>query len=705
MKQLYVYLFLTLIPFSGFGQNKTDSLKQVLKISEGKDKAHVYYLLAEEVFYKDVQQLTNYSKKADSIAELYQIDSIRVNSLNFLSYASIHSGKLNDAITYNQKALKLAEGNHLKKGRISSQYFKGYYFYATGQTDSSLLQLNMVYELAVNANEQKLQLQCLNTIAANYLNQGKYVNALENFTLAYQLADRLKLYDKMINLSLNIGTTLLYNEEIDKAIEYFEKVITKSDTTDITLAYATALNNLGSCYSRMADHEKALVFFNKALTAYKKINNRLQIAQVYANLGQSNYFLDRTELASTYLLNAIKLNRESKSINQLIVNLILLGQLQTTKQDYLQAKYSLDEANTLIKEYNINYNKSDLYKIYSTYYSKTNQLKKALDYKQKELNFRDSTFNITRQQQISELQTKFETKLKENENESLRKDLALNQLNIDKQSQIQNFLIVVAILVIILVLILLNRARLKKISHEIIEKQKLELEIANNTKDKFFSIIAHDLRSPFSALVGLCELLSESYDKLSDNDRKLYINDLYEASNNTFRLLENLLTWSRIQQGNIKIEKKELDISSLIENSILPHQATAKLKKISIINIVPAHSNVLIDKNSIETVIINLINNALKFTNQGGTINISSKEKDNKLIISITDSGVGMTKQQIDLLFRIDENISTLGTNKETGTGLGLILCKEFIELNNGKIWVESEKGKGSTFKFSLDKL
>ncbi|MBN2597435.1 MAG: tetratricopeptide repeat protein [Marinifilaceae bacterium] len=704
MKYFSLYILLFLSVLSGFGQAKIDSLERILKTSEKKEKAHIYYLLAKEVFYKDVQQLTYYSKKADSIAYRFQIDSIRVNALNFLSYASIHSGKLDDAIGYNKKALKLAKSNTLKKECISSKYFKGYYLYAIGQTDSSLLYLQNAYQEAIIAKYPELKLRCLNTIAANYLNQGKYKNALENFTLAYHIADSLQLKNMLTNLSLNIGTTLLYNEELEKAINYFEKVIAASNPNDVTLAYATAFNNLGACYSRMADHEKALVYFNEALPAYEKLNNKLQIAQVYANLGQSSYLLNKTEEATGYLHNAIKLNRESKSTNQLIVNLILLGQLQTMKQEYLQAKCSLEEAEDLIKSHNINYNKSDLYKIYSYYFSQTNQLKKALDYKQKELNLRDSTFNRTRQQQISELQTKFETKLKENENENLRKDLALTQLNTEKQNQIQNFLIIVAFLVIILVVILLNRARLKKISHEIIEKQKLELEIANSTKDKFFSIIAHDLRSPFSALVGLCELLSELYDELSDDDRKIYIHDLHEASKNTFNLLENLLTWSRIQQGNIKIEKKVLNISNLIQNSILPHQATAKLKKISISNLVPTQSNVLIDKNSIETVIMNLINNALKFTNEGGTINISSKEKGNKLIISIADSGVGMTKQQIDKLFKIDENKSTSGTSKETGTGLGLILCKEFIELNNEEIWVESEQGKGSIFSFSIER-
>ena len=694
-------LFILLTQFS-FGQNKMDSLQNLLNKSDEKDQAYIYLLLAKDVFYKDTHQLIAYSKKADSLAEHFQIDSTRVNALNFLSYAAINTGRLDAAIAYNKKATDISESKGLNKEKTLSQYYKGYILYATGQSDSSLKVLNQAYEQSIQYVDNKLQLKCLNTIAANYLNQGKYKEALEKFTRAYHLADSLKMKDKLINLSLNIGTTFLYNEELDKAIEYFEKVITSSDTTSVTIAYASALNNMGSCYSRMGKHKEALVYFEKALPAYLKLNNKLYIAQVYTNLGQSNYFLNNNELALKYLKKATGLNRQNQSQNQLIVNLILLAKLNIRDSNFSQAKYNLDEALSLANEYNINYNKSDLYQTYSYYFSERNQFEQALEYKQKELNLKDSIFNESRQQQISELQTKFETRQKQIENESLRKDISLNRLQIEKQNQIRDFLIVITLIVISLIFILLNRARLKKKSHQIIEAQKLELEILNKTKDKFFSIIAHDLRSPFNALIGLSNLLSSSYDHLSDEDRKNFIQDLNTASESAFNLLDNLLTWARIQQGSLQIQKQEEDISLLIKESIEPHEATAKLKNISIVNTVDVKSKVIIDRFMIKTLIVNLINNALKFTNEGGLVKISSEEKDENIIISIHDNGVGMTQEQMNNLFKLDKSKSSLGTHKETGTGLGLILCQEFIEKNDGQIWVESEKGKGTTFKFSL---
>lgn len=703
MRYLPIFILIILLSQFSYGQNKIDSLKQDLNQSEEKNKAYIYFLLAKEVFYKDTYQLISYSKKADSLAEKYQIDSIRVNALNLLSYAAIHTGKLNDAIALNKKALDISDSKHLNKENISSLFFKGYILYATGHPDSSINVLNGAYKEALISKELEIQLQCLNTIAANHLNKGQYKKALEKFTSAYQLADSLKLYDKLINLSLNIGTTFLYNEELDKAIEYFEKVIIQSDTSSISLAYASALNNIGSCYSRMAKHEKALEYFEKALPAYLKINNNLQIAQVYTNLGQSHFFLNNSELASKYLQSAIRLNRKNKSQNQLIVNLILIARLDISHKNFIQAKHNLDEALELTNEFNINYNKTDLYRIYSSYYTTKKQFIKALEYKEKELNLKDSLFNITRQQQISELQTKFETKQKLIENESLRKDISLNKLQIEKQNQKNNYLILLSFIVIILIVILLNRARIKKKSLQIIQDQKSELEILNREKDKFFSIIAHDLRSPFNALIGLSSILHSSYDNLSDEDRKDFINDLNTASENAYGLLDNLLTWSMIQQGSIVIQRKEENISSLIQECILPLQATAKLKNISIEYSETEEPIVSIDRFSIKTVILNLINNAIKFSHEGGVINISTENKGSKTIISILDHGIGMTQEQIDQLFKIDQGYSTLGTNNEKGTGLGLILCQEFIQKNNGQVWVESTEKMGSTFKFSLD--
>ena len=235
------------------------------------------------------------------------------------------------------------------------------------------------------------------------------------------------------------------------------------------------------------------------------------------------------------------------------------------------------------------------------------------------------------------------------------------------------------------------------------EKQLRELNV---TKDKFFSIISHDLRSPFNSLLGFTDLLLENYDSFNNEERKLMIESLNASSKKTYLLLENLLTWSRSQTGSIKFSPEEIQIKTLIHEIISLSQPAAENKNIGLIDNTEADQLVCADKNMLSTVLQNLITNAIKFTLKNGSVTISSKKskQEDFIELSISDTGVGIPIDRIDDLFLIDKSVSTLGTEKEQGTGLGLILCKEFVEKLGGEIWTESEVGKGSQFIFTLPK-
>ncbi|MFA5328681.1 MAG: two-component regulator propeller domain-containing protein [Prolixibacteraceae bacterium] len=229
-----------------------------------------------------------------------------------------------------------------------------------------------------------------------------------------------------------------------------------------------------------------------------------------------------------------------------------------------------------------------------------------------------------------------------------------------------------------------------------------QLKDLNSTRDKLFSIISHDLRSPFNTILGFEELLLDNYSELSDEERKDMISQLYKTSNQTYDLVENMLNWARIQTRNIKYAPKKFDLYEFFERKFDLYQKIAENKGITLQNSLAKKLIVYADANFLETILRNLINNAIKFTPTGGNIRISSEPGENSVIISVADSGVGMTQNQIDSLFYIDKNKSTSGTNGENGSGLGLILCKEFVEEYNGTIAVKSEPGKGSTFSFTV---
>jgi PAS domain S-box-containing protein len=247
----------------------------------------------------------------------------------------------------------------------------------------------------------------------------------------------------------------------------------------------------------------------------------------------------------------------------------------------------------------------------------------------------------------------------------------------------------------------------RKLIEEALIKSEDNLKTINAQKDKFFSIISHDLRSPIGNIVQLSEMLKAEYKSMSEDDIELFINNLYSVSNNTYKLLENLLIWSTSSLGKYDIKSELINIISVVNDTVKLNLESANLKNIIINTDIKKELFAFADKNSILTILRNLISNAIKFTNRGGNIDINAIErkrnKTNRYIeISVKDTGIGIPNEKLDKLFKIDESFTTLGTEKEKGTGLGLVLCKELINKNNGNIWVESEIGKGSTFYFTL---
>jgi len=241
----------------------------------------------------------------------------------------------------------------------------------------------------------------------------------------------------------------------------------------------------------------------------------------------------------------------------------------------------------------------------------------------------------------------------------------------------------------------------KNLESEIVSQNKKLAEL-NASKDKFFSIIAHDLKNPFNSIFGFSELLIKNIETYDKAKISRFINTIYESSKNTFKLLENLLEWSRAQTGKIEFKPENIILEHVLVDIIQLLDNLVKEKNITITYLISDSFIVFADKNMLNTVLRNLLSNAIKFTHKNGLIVVSAERIANEIEISVQDNGVGISSSVVDKLFSTSDKISTLGTDSEIGTGLGLILCKEFVTKHNGKIWVESDFGKGSCFKFTL---
>ncbi|MCL4481574.1 MAG: PAS domain-containing sensor histidine kinase [Bacteroidetes bacterium] len=238
-----------------------------------------------------------------------------------------------------------------------------------------------------------------------------------------------------------------------------------------------------------------------------------------------------------------------------------------------------------------------------------------------------------------------------------------------------------------------------------LQESEARLRELNATKDKFFSIIAHDLKTPFTAVIGFSDVLlervrSKEYERIEE-----FASIIQNSSKQALNLLSNLLEWSRSQTGRMELKLENTEIVALINEIVNLFQETAIQKSITITKNLPDQTFLMADKKMIATVIRNLISNAIKFTYPGGGITISIKQNKDELIVEVKDNGTGISKENIDNLFRMDVNDSTLGTQNEKGTGLGLLLCNEFIQKHGGRIWVKSKTGTGSTFSFSIPSI
>ena len=224
----------------------------------------------------------------------------------------------------------------------------------------------------------------------------------------------------------------------------------------------------------------------------------------------------------------------------------------------------------------------------------------------------------------------------------------------------------------------------------------------NATKDKFFSIISHDLKNPFSSLLSISDLMVDSFNDTEEEDHKAGFKKINQSVKHLLDLLENLLTWSRSQRGRIKYDPVRFNLSNLVQENINLHRLLAERKGIMLLSSQQDEIYAYGDRDMINSVIRNLVTNAVKFTHKDRKVEIQLKAREKNIEVKIVDEGIGIATEQVEKLFRIDEKFKSTGTAGEKGTGLGLIICKEFVEKNGGEITVKSAPGKGSVFSFTV---
>lgn len=604
-------------------------------------------------------------------------------------------------------------------------YIKIVKFYNSKEPIKALPFAISLIKLAEKVKNEKFLKSSYNQLGITYYFLGNIDQSAELFLKVLRTNE--KNYDSLgISRSLNnIG--LAYQEEKAylKSLEYFKQSLDiKLKIKDYPTLW-TSYMNIGLSYSSLHEYNKALNSYLQGLDAWKllKAEKDESYADIISEIGILYQTIDSLASAEKFLNEAVIYYEKSKSSYRVARTYLNLGIVNRKNGNFMSAQNFLSKSKILINE-------SGAFSILPDYYSELSNveeskgnIRNALDYYRRGQVLKDSLNNMQNLNKMNQMQEMYRIEQHDAETVVLKKEIELGQEKLKRTKLITAGVISILFLVLVFSIYLMRNIHRWKIANTKLEDQQNvinnsnialreqkdelqtlanELQRLNIDKDRFMAIIGHDLKSPFNVLLGLSEMLAEGISNINIKEIEEIAKELNRAAQNTYSLLEDILLWTRAQSGKIPFKPKKLNFTDIANDIVDFFRAAAKSKNIIINHSEVANINIYADQDMIKTVLRNLISNAIKFTNNNGLINIKSVQAGSELIISVSDNGIGITPDNLSKMFKASEIITTKGTANETGTGLGLLLCKDFVEIHGGKIWVESEPGKGSEFKFTL---
>ncbi|MCD4834780.1 MAG: tetratricopeptide repeat-containing sensor histidine kinase [Bacteroidales bacterium] len=751
-----VLTFLTLYSFSQDNRQTIDSLFNELEKADDKDKIEILNNISKNYWDYSLDSSLYFANEALNLAHIVQDKKGISDAYNKIGNVYSFQNESELALEFFHKCLEIRlEINNSQK--ISDIYHDiAYEYISKNDYQQAIENFDKALEESIKRNDKKDIASYYRSIANAYSAQSQYKEAIEFYMksvgILQQLNDEITLasiynglgnvyseissYDEALKYyfdALEIfqktddldGISAMYNnlgivyqslKDNDQALEYYQKTLEMDIESGSKEGQAVIYNNIGTVYDDNGDKEKALEYYNKSLELNKELESKDGIAMALNNIGLIYLDLGEYDKAYTNLKKSTEIAIKINDTYSLANNYNNLAKLFLHQKQYNKSQNNLNLAIKLSKQINVKEWLVESYDLYFQLYSELNNYKKALEYYKLYSEMNDSIFTSESSNRITEMKIKYETDKLETENELLKKDNKIHLLELNRQKNIKNYSIAFSILILALAILSFSQFRLKKRTNGLLKSKNDQLRDANKklkvseynlkelnvTKDKFFSIIAHDLKNPFQSLLGFSETLYNQIDELSNDEISEYSKLIYESSQNLFYLLGNLLQWSQSQLGSMKLSPKPINLYDSVDDVLSLIGISAQKKNIKVESLIAKDATVFADKHVVSTVLRNLISNAIKFTNKGGEIKISSVISNNKITVSVEDNGKGISEENIEKLFRIDQNYSTKGTENESGTGLGLILCKDLISDSNGEIIVKSTLGKGSNFQFTL---
>lgn len=607
---------------------------------------------------------------------------------------------------------------------------------ATAQTIESADSLKRL----LNRPDDSLKVDILNQLVI-HLREGDNIEAMHYSMQASDLAQKLNYKRGMAGALGNIGWIYYRRGDFPLALDQTTKSLAISETLNDYDELGRGLNNLASIYVEQKEYDKALTTFLQALAWGVKTKNQYTIGRSYNNIAYVLFLTNQLDSARHYAevgmvatqgysagfawrtlgdiyekqnkiaaaeknyLNSIAVADSNNNYTLRVSTAHRLGKMYLSHGQSAKAERVLLANENLCAKFHFRNELVNTYKLLAILYKGNSAFGKAAAYYEKFIALNDSLYNETTARQLAIQEDKYKSQLQESKINFLTKESALKDSQI-KTQQITSVVSVIALLLFVILATLLYRSNLKiKSTNEQLEQKNKEIVAhdekvsrLNATKDKLFSIIAHDLRGPFNSLSGLLQMNKKGY--VNEGEFKKYVDELSKNTIRTNELLNNLLLWSTAQLKIDKARPVNFNFKSAVKEVTLLYEATASEKNVKIIDLVTDHKT-WADPDMISVVLRNILSNAIKFSFNGGTITIGSVAEKQELKCFVKDEGQGIPQIFLDKLIA-GEMMTTKGTANETGTGLGLQLCIDFINRNGGRLWAESGASGGTTFWFSL---
>ena len=620
-------------------------------------------LFLSVVFLLSSQLLANNNTEVDSLYKrlINAEDSVKAEILNELSW-ELRNSEPEKSIDYGLEAIKFAERFNDYENLVQAHSFIGVAYRIIGNYSESMDYYYKGLELAKKYNQKEQEGYAYINIGNLHIYQGYYYNAIENLNKAKKIAEELGHKRMLGYIHLNIGRAQMLRNENQEAFGNFNKALEIRLEIDQVSGQAVCYKYIGDIYFERGDEKKALENYQKSLQVVDKKMDK----DLYANI--------HTMLAKTYLmvgnydLARVNANKSMKIASEIGAKLIMRDNFQVLADIYL----------------------------------KKGDYKSAAKHLTNIINYNDTLFNQQLSEKMFNLEYRFEKQRKQTEIDILNKDKQIQELELQRVRIANIALIVILLLVTALFIYVLISLRHRREQNRLLERQKQELDNINKTKDKMFLIIGHDLRGPIGNLKSLIEMLLEDEEITKDKSLLETFSIFMKSVQAVSDLLENLLLWAKSQRNEISFNPENISINTVINRNLQLFRTVADHKGVNLSFELDGNNDVFADKNMLMTVVRNLISNAIKYTPKGGSIKIKVQRESNYNKITIEDSGVGFDEETANKIFDTKNFYTTSGTNNEAGSGLGLLLSKEFVEINGGKIWADSKPDAGATFYFTI---